>query len=75
MNSTTEDMNESTAAEGDKPSYSELLKMVNEVAKPLAGKKLTKALYKTIKKGELCSIYLTLHPSALPSATIIINYL
>jgi hypothetical protein len=60
MDTTTEDMNESTAVEGDKPSYSELVKMVNEVAKPLAGKKLTKALYKTTKKGTLCRIHFTL---------------
>ena len=51
MNSTTEGMNESTAADGDSPSYSELVKMVNEIANPLAGKKLTKALHKTMKKA------------------------
>ena len=53
MDTTTEEMNESTTGESGKPSYSELVKMVNEIAKPLAGKKLTKALYKTTKKGNL----------------------
>ena len=43
---TTED-NEQT----DRPAYKELIKKVNVIAKPLASKKLTKKLYKTIKKG------------------------
>ena len=43
---TTED-NEQT----DRPPYKELIKKVNIIAKPLASKKLTKKLYKTIKKG------------------------
>lgn len=51
MDTTTESMNESTTAESARPSYSELAKMVNEIAKPLAGRKLTKTLRKTAKKG------------------------
>ena len=51
MDTTTEDMNESTAVEDEKPKYSELIKTVNEIARPLAGKKLTKALFKTARKG------------------------
>ena len=53
MNSTMEDMNESNAADGDKLSYSDLVKMVNEISSPLADKKLTKALHKTMKKGRI----------------------
>ena len=34
-----------------RPEYSELVKTVNVIAKPLAGRKLTKRLYKTVKKG------------------------
>ena len=32
--------------------YDELVKRVCAIAKPLAGKKLTKRLYKTVKKGK-----------------------
>ena len=34
-----------------RPSYKELIKRVTVIAKPLASKKLTKKLHKTIKKG------------------------
>jgi len=44
------DANESVAADGVK-TYSEQLKYVNAIAKPLAGKKLTKKLYKLCKKA------------------------
>lgn len=48
-----EDMDESKAGDGERPSYSELVDRVNEIAKPLAGKKLTKTIYRTTKKGIL----------------------
>ena len=43
------DANESQTEEG--PSYEEKLKFVSCIAKPMASKKLTKKLYKLIKKG------------------------
>ena len=43
------DANDSQAEEG--PSYEEKLKFVSCIAKPMANKKLTKKLYKLIKKG------------------------
>ena len=69
MDTTTEDMNESTAVEDEKSRYSELIKTVNEIVRPLAGKKLTKALFKTMRKGirfilKVIIIYFNLqHPS------------
>ncbi|EDV22969.1 uncharacterized protein TRIADDRAFT_7686, partial [Trichoplax adhaerens] len=35
----------------DRPEYEVLVSQVNVIAKPLADKKLTKKLYKTVKKG------------------------
>lgn len=35
----------------DRPEYEVLITQVNAIAKPLATKKLTKKLYKTVKKG------------------------
>eukprot|EP00795_Rhopilema_esculentum_P012392 gene12392-3050_t len=35
----------------DRPSYEELVKKVSIISKPLASKKLTKKLYKTVKKA------------------------
>ena len=35
----------------ERPSYEELVKTVSIISKPLASKKLTKKLYKTVKKG------------------------
>merc|ERR1719190_200404 len=43
--------NESLAEGEDKVSYEEKLKYVSVIAKPMASKKLTKKLYKCIKKG------------------------
>ena len=43
------DANDSQVEEG--PSYEEKLKFVSCIAKPMANKKLTKKLYKLIKKG------------------------
>ncbi len=38
--------------EADRPSYEELITKLSVISKPLASKKLTKKLYKTVKKGE-----------------------
>ena len=35
----------------ERPPYKELITRINIIAKPLACKKLTKKLYKTIRKG------------------------
>lgn len=40
------------AAEGNGKSYHELIANVNAIAQPLASKKLSKKLYKCVKKGE-----------------------
>lgn len=40
------------AAEGDGRSYHELAANVNAIAQPLASKKLSKKLYKCVKKGK-----------------------
>ena len=47
------EVNESSCASpsAGQPTYDELLKMVNEIARPMATKKLTKTLYKTCRKG------------------------
>merc|ERR1711935_855870 len=46
------DKNNESIAEGeDKVSYEEKLKFVSVIAKPMASKKLSKKLYKCIKKG------------------------
>ena len=37
--------------QAERPPYKELITKVNVIAKPLASKKFTKKLYKTIKKG------------------------
>lgn len=49
----TEDksINESTTA-AEKVPYSTRIKFLNEIAKPLASKALTKKLYKLVKKGK-----------------------
>jgi len=39
-------------------SYEEKLRFVNAISKPMAPKKLTKKIYKCIKKGELLQCYL-----------------
>lgn len=41
-------------ADPERPEYEELVTRVSEIAKPLAGKKLTKRVYRTVKKGKLC---------------------
>lgn len=41
--------------------YSEKLKYVNKIAKPMAGKKLTKKLLKLAKKGERIAPRVTCH--------------
>lgn len=40
-----------TVAEGNGKSYHELVANVNPIAQPLASKKLSKKLYKCVKKG------------------------
>lgn len=40
------------AAEGNGKSYHELVANVNAIAQPLASKKLSKKLYKCVKKGK-----------------------
>lgn len=40
------------AAEGNGKSYQELAANVNAIAQPLASRKLSKKLYKCVKKGE-----------------------
>lgn len=42
---------EAVAAEGNERSYYELIANVNPIAQPLASKKLSKKLYKCVKKG------------------------
>ena len=37
--------------DSERPDYSELIKYVTVISKPLASRKLTKRLYKTVKKG------------------------
>lgn len=39
-------------------SYEEKLELVNPIAKPMAPKKLTKKIYKCIKKGKLFQLFL-----------------
>jgi len=39
-------------------SYEEKLRLVNAIAKPIAPKKLTKKIYKCIKKGKLLQLLL-----------------
>ncbi len=39
------------AADGTEKSYQELIANVNPIAQPLASKKLSKKLYKCVKKG------------------------
>ena len=41
-----------TPSKKDRPSYDELLKVISPIAKPLASRKLTKKLYKVVKKGK-----------------------
>ncbi|XP_046849375.1 H/ACA ribonucleoprotein complex subunit 2-like protein [Xenia sp. Carnegie-2017] len=50
---TKKEVNESSCASpsAGQPTYDELLKMVNEIARPMATKKLTKTLYKTCRKA------------------------
>ena len=43
---------EDSAKEEATLDYDELVKRVCAIAKPLAGRKLTKRLYKTVKKGQ-----------------------
>ncbi len=46
------DDNENEDGGSDRPSYEELITKVSVISKPLASKKLTKKLYKTVKKGK-----------------------
>lgn len=46
-----EQAQEEAQASEERPEYEELVARVNGIAKPLAGKKLTKRLYRTVKKG------------------------
>lgn len=43
---------EAAAAGGNEKSYQELIANMNEIAQPLASKKLSKKLYKCVKKGK-----------------------
>lgn len=43
---------EIAAADGNEKSYHELIANVNPIAQPLASKKLSKKLYKCVKKGK-----------------------
>ena len=40
----------------ERPPYEELVKQISVISKPLASKKLTKKLFKTIKKGRVASL-------------------
>merc|ERR1711872_672852 len=40
-----------TLPAADRPEYEELLKMVNVISKPMASKKMTKRIYKLVKKS------------------------
>lgn len=55
--------NDDTKTEEPTLDYDELVKRVCAIAKPLAGRKLTKRLYKTVKKGERLDTYV--HESPL----------
>lgn len=46
------DGEEAAAADGNEKSYHELIANVNAIAQPLASKKLSKKLYKCVKKGK-----------------------
>ena len=39
-----------------RPDYEELIERVSIISKPLASRKLTKKLYKTVKKGNVCFV-------------------
>ena len=41
----------SARPDADRPDYEELITRISVISKPLASKKLTKKLYKTVKKG------------------------
>lgn len=43
---------EAAAAGGNDKSYEELIANVNQIARPLASRKLSKKLYKCVKKGK-----------------------
>lgn len=45
------DANEAAVADGNEKSYHELIAHVNPIARPLASRKLSKKLYKCVKKG------------------------
>lgn len=47
------DGEEAAAPDGPEKSYQELVANLNPVAQPLASKKLSKKLYKCVKKGEV----------------------
>lgn len=46
------DGEEAAAADGNEKSYHELIANMNPIAQPLASKKLSKKLYKCVKKGK-----------------------
>ncbi len=52
------DGEEAAAADGNERSYQELIAHVNSIAQPLASKKLSKKLYKCVKKGKINVIIL-----------------
>lgn len=46
------DADEAAAAGGNEKSYEELIANLNQIARPLASRKLSKKLYKCVKKGK-----------------------
>lgn len=48
-------------AAGNEKSYQEMIANVNPIAQPLASKKLSKKLYKCVKKGERVTDFLIYH--------------
>lgn len=54
----TENVDTSTTKNSkEKIPYSTRIKFLNEIAKPLASKSLTKKIYKLVKKGKLLIVY------------------
>lgn len=51
------DGEEAAAADGNEKTYQELIANVNPISQPLASKKLSKKLYKCVKKGKKYRIY------------------
>lgn len=52
---------ETDGVSSEKASYEDRLLYVTEIAKPMAGKKLTKKIYKLIKKGMFVFLWFRLY--------------